>query len=148
MACGAPLVVLSAVALGAGGRVDPPVDLVLAQVVATVRQVPLGGVGELVAWFDLLLMGMAVGAERFLMAGGAGQALPLGVKAVLGEEVRRLVVERLPGVGMAFTAIGHSRDRLRMGLDDAGSVGARISSLSAVYSVFISKIYLILPLIF
>jgi hypothetical protein len=122
----APLIILSAMAFGARNRIDPPIDLVLAQVVATVRQGPFGNIGILVTRLDLLLVGMAVGAKRLFMAGFTGRALLLGVVTMLLEEAGSLMIERLPDIGMALAAIGQARDLLGVLFDNADGVGTRI----------------------
>ena len=91
--------------LGTGSRIDPAIDLVLAQIVAAVRQRPLRGILVLVARLDLFLVGMAIGTERFLMAGGTGKFLLRGIKPVLKVKIVRLVIEGAPTVAMALRAI-------------------------------------------
>ncbi len=125
MTCLAPLVVLPPVALRTGSRTDLPVDHVLAQVVSTMRQVPLGRAGVLVARFDLLLVCMTVGAERILMTGGTRQPLVLGVKTMLLVEVGRLVIEGLPLIGVALAAIRHARNHHGVFFNNAG-LGKRV----------------------
>ena len=72
MTCFAPLVILTTVALHAGSRIDLAVDLVLVQVVSPVRESTLGRILELVAGLDVLLVRMAIRAERFDMTYIAG----------------------------------------------------------------------------
>lgn len=60
------------------------------------------------------------------MAGGAGQPLLLGIETMLVEEAGRSMIERLPGVGVTFAAVGHFHNFLGMYLDQAGRVGARM----------------------
>lgn len=124
----APLVILPAVALGAGSRIDLSVDHVLAEEVAAVRQVSRGRTRVLVARLDLLPVRVTVGAVGVLMTGGTGQALILRVVAMLLKEGRRLVIERLPLVGMTVAAVGHGCHFHGMFLDDAGGLGIHIRS--------------------
>lgn len=78
-----------------GSRIDFAVDLMLAQIVATMRKGPFRGIEKLAARLDLFLVGMAVGTEGLLMAGGAGK-FRAGINFVLGHEIRGFVVERAP----------------------------------------------------
>ena len=78
-----------------GSRVDFAVDLMLAQIIATMRQVPFRGIGKLGARLDLFLVGMAVSTEGLLMAGGAGK-FRAGIDLVFDHEIRGLVVESTP----------------------------------------------------
>jgi len=124
--CLASPIVFPAVAFGAGSRIHSSVNHVLVKIVATVRQVPFGRIRVFIARLDLFAMGMAVGAERFRMTGGAGHSLALSVEAMLLIELSRLVIERLPLVGMAFAAIGHPRNLHRVHPGKAGGVRAGV----------------------
>jgi hypothetical protein len=88
-------------------RVNFAVDLVLIQIIAPVGEVALGRVLEFVARLDFLLVGVAVGAEGFLVAGGAG-ILGAGIGTMLCHEIGGLVIQGSPGVAMAFAAIGEA----------------------------------------
>ena len=81
----------------------------LADVVATVRKSPLGGVSKLVARFYLFLMGMTVNAERILMTGSTGLTGITGIKTMLFVKIECLVIHEAVSVGVAFTAIRYSR---------------------------------------
>ncbi len=60
------------------------------------------------------------------MAGSAGLPGGTGIKAVLFVKVERLVVHGAVGVGMAFGAVRHSFDCLRVDYGYAFGVGAGI----------------------
>ena len=78
-----------------GSRVDFAVDLVLAQIITTMRQVTFRRIGILRARLNLLLVGMAVGTEGLLMARCTG-VFGAGIDLVLDHEIRGLVVESTP----------------------------------------------------
>lgn len=107
--------------LGAAGRVNSAVNLVLPQVIAAMRQHPLGRIGKFVARFELFLVCMAVDAKRFLMTGGACLTGICGVKLMFQVEVERLVIHEAVGVGVAFGAIGQAGHFLRM--NDCHAIG-------------------------
>lgn len=107
-------------AFDAGSRVDPPVDLMLAQVIATVRQIPLGRIRELAAWLYISLASVAVGAEGLCMTGGTDHPLVLSIEAMFVEEARRLVVQQFPVVGVALATVRQFSNFFRMHSGFAG----------------------------
>ena len=92
-------------ALHTGSRIDPAIDLVLAQIVTTVWQRPLRGVLVFVARFDLFLVSMAIDTEGFLMAGITGSLLLACIKSMLRIKIVSLVIEGTPTVIMTLRAI-------------------------------------------
>jgi hypothetical protein len=56
-----------------GSRIDFAIDFMLAQIIATMGKVTFRRTGELAAGLDLCLVGVTIGTESFLMAGGAGK---------------------------------------------------------------------------
>ena len=109
-----------------GRGINPAFAPVPAQIVAAVRERPLRRVLVLVARLELCLVGMAIGAERFLMAGGTGLFLLPGVKLVLAVKVVRLVIQGAPLILMALAAVDKPLDFLRMLSGNAGGIGAGI----------------------
>ena len=108
-----------------GRRIDSTIDLVLAQIIAPVRQIAIRRRGILAARFDLFPVCVTIGAERLLMAGGAGVSRS-GINFVFEKEIRCLVVKSAPGVGMTFGAVGHGLDRLGVNPGDTRGVRAGI----------------------
>ena len=101
-------------ALEAGSRIDPALNPVPAEIIPAVRQHPFGGILVFIAWLDFGLAGVTIGAERFLMAGRAGKLLLSAVKFMLGIEIRGLVIQGAPLIGMTTRAVGKSLDFHRM----------------------------------
>lgn len=88
-----------------GSRINFAVNLVLAQIIATMRKVPFRGVGKFTARLNFFLVGMAISTEGFLMAGSTGE-FRVGINFMLEHEIRSLVIESTPGVGMALCTVG------------------------------------------
>jgi hypothetical protein len=101
---------------------------VLADVIATVRKVALRVIGVFVTRFDLFLVSMAIGAERFLVAGTAYLAGCSRVKTMLGIKVGGAMIQSTPGVAMACRAVGHPQfaDIFRVCERQAGGVGTGV----------------------
>ena len=59
-------------AFDARSRVNPAVNFGLTDVIATMGKITLGITGKLFAWFKLILAGMAIIAEGFVMARSTG----------------------------------------------------------------------------
>jgi hypothetical protein len=104
-----------------GSRIDFAIDFMLTQIIATMGKVPFRRAGELAAGLNLCLVGVTIGTESFLMAGGAGK-FRAGINLVLGHKIGCLVVESTPGIAMALSAVGQSLDRFRVNSGDAGGV--------------------------
>jgi hypothetical protein len=128
--CLAPLVVLPAVTLNAGGRVNPAVDLVLAQVIATVGQKPLGRFFILVARLDLFLVGVAIGTKGFLVTGVAGEFILLCIVTVLLIKSGIIVLERCPIIGVTLGTVGRPLHLYRVHLGHAAGIGTGIEDTS------------------
>lgn len=79
-------------ALHTFGRIYPPVNPVPTHIIATVRQVAFRSSLVFVARLDFFLIGVAIVAKRFLMAGITGIALLPGVKFMLTVKIIRLMV--------------------------------------------------------
>jgi hypothetical protein len=104
-----------------GSRIDFAIDFMLAQIIATMGKVAFRRTGELAAGLNLCLVGVTIGTESFLMAGGAGK-FRAGINLVPGHKIGSLVVECTPGIAMALTTVGQSLDRFRVSSGDAGGV--------------------------
>jgi hypothetical protein len=107
-----------------GRGVDPAFDPVPVQIIAAVRERPFRRVLVLVAWLDLFLVGMAIGAERFLMTGRTDRFLLSGIKLVPAVKVVRLVIQGAPLILMALAAVDKSFDFLRVLSGNTRGVGA------------------------
>jgi hypothetical protein len=116
--------------LNAGGRVNPAVYPVLAQVVTTVRQEPLGRFFILVARFDLFLVGVAIGAKGFLMTGIAGEFVLLCIVTMLLIKSGSIVFERCPIVGVALGTVGRPLHLYRVHPGHAAGIGTGIEDTS------------------
>jgi len=86
----------------------------LAKIISPVRKRTLRRVCKLVAWFYLILAGMAVNAEGFLMAGSAGLAGAAGIKAMFFVKIESFMVHGAVRVGMTFGTVGHPFDCFRV----------------------------------
>jgi hypothetical protein len=104
-----------------GSRIYFTIDFMLTQIITTMGQVAFRRSGELAAGLNLCLVGVTIGTESFLMAGGAGK-FRAGINLVPGHKIRSLVVECAPGIAMALTAVGQTLDRFRVSSGDAGGV--------------------------
>jgi hypothetical protein len=107
--------------------IDPPVDLVLIDIISPVRQGPFNGILVLVAWFQLILMSMAIGAERIFMADGTGPVLLPRKKPMPRREIACVVHRRLP-VSVAVPASRRRRYLDRVPRRHTGRLGAGIDS--------------------
>jgi hypothetical protein len=103
MTYSAPLIVLPAMTLYAGGRIDSAVDLMLAEVISAVGQIAGNVFLIFVAGLQFFFMRMAIGTEGLTVAQPAGLFLLISIKLVPPVEIRRMA-ERRARVGMAFTA--------------------------------------------
>jgi len=101
--------------------IDFAVNLVLVQVIAPMREIAFRRVLVFVARLDLLLVGVAVGTEGFLVTGGAG-IFGSGISAMFCHEIRGLVIQGSPRVAMAFAAVGKSLNRFGMHSGDTVGV--------------------------
>lgn len=76
--------------------VNPSVDFVLAHIIATMREGAFGGITEFIARLDIFPVGVAVGAERFVVAGVAGLPGRSGIKTVPVHKIRCAMIECSP----------------------------------------------------
>ena len=107
-------------------RINPAVDLVLAEIIATVRQRPFRGILVLVTWLYFLLVGMAIGTKGFFVADGAGKFLLLGIVPVLLIKADRFVIELSPVVSMTFGTVGKTLNLFRVVFVDVTGIDAGI----------------------
>jgi hypothetical protein len=120
----APLVVLPAVALQAGNGIDPPFDSVAAEIITAMGRCPFRLTLVFVTGFDLFPVGVTIGAEGFLVAGGTGLLLLARIKLVSAIEIVRLVVQGPPAILVAFRAIDKTLHLHRVLSLEAGGVCA------------------------
>jgi hypothetical protein len=113
MTCLAPIVISSPVATETLRGVNLAVYHVLGKIVSAMREPPLGSILVFIACLELILDGMAVGAERFRMTYRANLTVLSGGEAV-GLGPAGFMVHLRPLIRMALAADGHSLDRERM----------------------------------
>ncbi len=77
-------------------RIYPAVNLVLADVIASVRERTLRIVGDFITRLDLFPVSMTIGAERFMMARTANLTGGARIEAMLSHKVRSAVIQRRP----------------------------------------------------
>jgi len=110
-----------------GRRIDPAIYLMLAEVIPTVWQCPLGGVLVLIARLELIFMGMTVRAKRFLVADRAGLVLLLCKEPMARQKITRMVQCRL---SILVTVAAQGSDRHFNGVlhRSTGRMGAGIET--------------------
>ena len=108
-------------AFHAGSRVDPTVDFMLIEIISPVRQKAFRIIFVLIARLQLVLVRMAVGAERFFVANFAGPALLFCVEAMSCRPVAGVVHCR-PPVRVAIAADRETGYFNRMRGNDTGRV--------------------------
>ena len=114
-------------ALHARYRVDPAIDLVLAEVIPTVRQVPLNRILVFIAWLQFILMRVAVRAEGLFVANRAGLTLLLCEEPMPCRKIACMVQCCL---SILVTVAAHGSDRHINGVlhGSAGCLGAGIET--------------------
>ena len=117
-------------ALQTGSRIDPSLDLMSAEIIAPVGQLPFRRTLVPVARLYLLFVGMAIGTERFLVANLAGKPLLAGIKFMPPVKIIRLVIQRRPVVGMTLSAVDETFHFRRVDLGNALGVRAGIQNSS------------------
>jgi hypothetical protein len=115
-------------ALHAGRRIDLSLNPVSAEIVAAVGQLPFRRTLVPVARLYLLLVGMAIGTERFLVADLAGIPLLAGIKSVFLIKIIRLVIQRCPVIGMTLSAVDKTSHRRRVRFCHALGIRAGIQN--------------------
>jgi len=115
-------------ALETGSRIDPALNPVPAKVISSVRERPFGGILEFIARLDFNPAGVAIGAEGFLMAGGAGKFLLCTIKFMLEVKIGGPVIQGAPLIGMATGAVGQPFDFRGVLFGNTRSLGTGIEN--------------------